>query len=120
LAIDSNNKSEQYERSTGTSEKAHRTEKQESKDTDGDTIEKIYFGEGAELSGWIPFALSDIEDKIIPIIQKGKIDDREVNGNDVVKINSTKGVELNGWVNVEKSVVKRELDPIADDNRKNN
>jgi DNA excision repair protein ERCC-2 len=79
------------------------------------TTEKLYFGEGSTLSGWVEFELDVIESDLLPIIEEGKVKNAEEH--ETIKMNGTKDVGLNGWVDVRQEVVRNDLDPLAKENK---
>jgi len=77
------------------------------------SISKIYMGEGAKHSGWIPLPHDVIENRITPLINHDTVDD----DTDVVKVNATKDVAFSGWIDVSYGTVVKDIEPVIDEYR---
>lgn len=76
---------------------------------------KIYFGEGAGLSGWVSIRTSVIEQQIVPLVRSHTVEEpNEVSGN-TIKLNFSKELPVNGWTAVESDIVTSRIEPIAEE-----
>lgn len=70
---------------------------------------KIYFGDGSNLSGWIPVPRQVVFNEIAPVVKQHTVDD-ETEG---INLNFTSDVPLSGWKNVDPAVVVDQLEPVV-------
>ena len=76
---------------------------------------KIYFGEGAGVSGWVSIRTSVIEQQSVPLVRSHTVEEpNEVSGN-TIKLNFSKELPVNGWTAVESDIVTSRIEPIAEE-----
>jgi DNA excision repair protein ERCC-2 len=79
------------------------------KDSDEVTHSKVYFGSGANLSGWIPVRTDVVRKKIVPLVQNNSPAETHI------KMNFASEIGINGWTKVEHSTVVDKIEPLAEE-----
>lgn len=75
---------------------------------------KIYFGDGATLSGWTPIETDVAENEIIPLVREHEVDD---DSEDTIQLNFASELSASGWTKVRSDVVLDRIEPIAKEAR---
>lgn len=79
-------------------------------ETDGD-YSKIYLGDGANMTGWIPVKTAIVENEIVPLVERFTVEDDDA---DTISVNFTSDVSISGWSAVDAGVVIRKIEPLVE------
>ena len=74
-------------------------------------VSKVYLGEGADTSGWVPVPTEIVLEEIVPLVQRFETDEEHV---ETIFVNFSKDIPTSGWTNVDAGVVTNRIEPIID------
>ncbi len=75
------------------------------------SVAKLYLGSGASIKGWIPMPKEVVEEAIVPLVLRHRMEKDEGEG---IQVNSSKNVKgISGWDYVDKDVVMDEITPLV-------
>jgi hypothetical protein len=79
-----------------------------------DHVSKVYLGEGAEPSGWVPLPEAVVREQLVPLVRRFAVEEGDT---DTIAVNVSDDVTESGWTDVDAGVVTRKMVPIVEDER---
>lgn len=83
-------------------------------DAAGDHVSKVYLGDGAEPSGWVPLPEAVVREQLVPLVKRFAV---KAGDTDTIAVNVSDDVAQGGWTDVDAGVVTRKMVPIIQDER---
>jgi hypothetical protein len=79
-----------------------------------DHVSKVYLGEGADPSGWVPLPEAVVREQVVPLVRRFAVEDGDT---DTISVNVGEGGSDGGWTDVDAGVVTRKIAPIVENER---
>jgi|AntDeeMinimDraft_5_1070356.scaffolds.fasta_scaffold02889_1 DNA excision repair protein ERCC-2 len=83
-------------------------------DSESESYSKLYFGEGANLSGWTPVRTDIAENEIVPLVKANTIENPDNTDVDTIKMTFASELSVNGWTDIKADTVLDDIEPIAE------
>ena len=77
-------------------------------------ISKVYLGEGAETSGWVPVETGLVEEEIVPLVETYETDREDI---ETISVNFSSDISASGWTQVDAGIVTRSIQPLVQEHR---
>lgn len=77
-------------------------------------VSKVYLGDGADTSGWIPVETELVEEEIVPLVETYRTDREDI---ETISVNFSSDISASGWTKVDAGVVTRSIQPIVQEHR---
>ena len=77
-------------------------------------VSKVYLGDGADTSGWVPVETEIVEEEIVPLVETYQTDRDDI---ETISVNFSSDISASGWTQVDAGVVTRSIQPIVQEHR---